>query len=176
MAAECLGKMCLIDNANITPILRSLLGNEDAKKRWSMITAVKFSVGEYSFFDKDFFTEAAMTLMTDSDIKVRHATMQTINSVAFHHAAYVKPLLAEAGFFDLLFGEMVKNPDLIHKIQLGPFSHTVDDGLPLRKAAYACVSTFLDMCPEDMHTHMDAFMTKLKDGLLDQVRWPLIFF
>ena len=46
------------------------------------------------------------------------------------------PLTALPTLLPLLYGETVKKPELRHEVNLGPFKHTVDDGLEIRKAAF----------------------------------------
>lgn len=51
------------------------------------------------------------------------------------------------------------------KVEMGPFKHTVDDGLDLRKAAFECMYTLLDSCLDriDIFT----FLNHVEDGLKD---------
>ena len=51
-------------------------------------------------------------------------------------------------------------------VDLGPFKQKVDDGLPLRKTALACINTVLDTLPDQMD--VGAFIPFLADGLGDK--------
>lgn len=55
--------------------------------------------------------------------------------------------------------------DLIREVEMGPFKHTVDDGLDIRKAAYECMYTLLDSCLEkvDIFEFIHHVETGLKD-------------
>ena len=49
-----------------------------------------------------------------------------------------------------VYREAVVRPELIHKVCLGPFTHTVDDGLDSRKAAFECLDTLVDNCIDQL--------------------------
>ena len=42
-----------------------------------------------------------------------------------------------------LYKETVVNPDLIRTVQMGPWTHKVDDGLDARKTAYETLYTLV---------------------------------
>lgn len=48
---------------------------------------------------------------------------------------------------------------------MGPFKHTVDDGLDLRKAAFECMYTLLESCLDRME--MFEFIHQIEGGLRD---------
>ena len=56
----------------------------------------------------------------------------------------MRPLLSD--LVGKVFRETTIRQELIHKVCLGPFTHTVDDGLDARKAAFECLDTLVDKC------------------------------
>ena len=48
---------------------------------------------------------------------------------------------------------------------MGPFKHTVDDGLDIRKAAFECMYTLLDSCLDRLDIF--EFLNHVEDGLMD---------
>ena len=47
---------------------------------------------------------------------------------------------------------MIK-PELITEVDLGPFNHKIDDGIPIRKAAYALLDSLVEKAPAKLETN-----------------------
>jgi cullin-associated NEDD8-dissociated protein 1 len=62
---------------------------------------------------------------------------------------------------------MILQQDLIREVEMGPFKHTVDDGLDLRKAAFECMYTLLDSPVLLPHLDLDDFLDRVDSGLRD---------
>lgn len=54
---------------------------------------------------------------------------------------------------------------LMFQVEMGPFKHTVDDGLDVRKAAFECMYTLLDNCLECLDIF--EFLNHVEEGLKD---------
>jgi len=63
----------------------------------------------------------------------------------------------------IIFSKIRK--ELIREVEMGPFKHTVDDGLDLRKAAFECMYTLLDSCLDRIDIF--EFLNHVEDGLKD---------
>lgn len=51
------------------------------------------------------------------------------------------------------------------QVEMGPFKHTVDDGLDVRKAAFECMYSLLDSCLEGLDILQ--FLDHVEEGLKD---------
>ena len=91
----------------------------------------------------------ALDLIDDAklDLTVRRQALVMLNACAHHRPSLIAPLVSEA----LPKLRTVVDLKLERVVDLGPFKHKVDDGLPVRKAAIACVATFLDHALSNGH-------------------------
>ncbi|GMF42945.1 unnamed protein product [Phytophthora fragariaefolia] len=167
MVGECLGKLAVTDSGKIMPIVTELCASADVWSRWTAITSLKYAMtttAQESAVNAIFaHIDPFLAALEDEDLHVRRAALLVLNTAAHHHAHYLVPYVRERIFPVLLKATEIK---LERVVDLGPFKHKVDDGLPLRKAAYSCVDTLIQVLPQQLDVTL--FFDQLKRGLGDQ--------
>ncbi|XP_019849564.1 PREDICTED: cullin-associated NEDD8-dissociated protein 1-like [Amphimedon queenslandica] len=175
VVAECVGKLTLVDPQTLLPKLKENLASESAHVRGTVITAFKYTISDQPHpIDSQLqdCIEEFMKSISDSDLNVRRMSL-----VAFNSAAHNKPSLI-ADLLDTilpnLYNETKVKKELIRQVEMGPFKHTVDDGLDLRKAAFECMYTLLETCL----TRIDVFefINHVEDGLRDHYDIKMLTF
>uniref|UniRef100_A0A166GKY0 TATA-binding protein interacting (TIP20) domain-containing protein n=1 Tax=Daucus carota subsp. sativus TaxID=79200 RepID=A0A166GKY0_DAUCS len=167
VVAECLGKIALIKPAKLVPALKGRLTSPAAFTRATVVIAVKYSIVERpEKIDEIIYPEISSFLMLikDQDRHVRRAAVLALSTAAHNKPNLVKGLLPE--LLPLLYDQTMIKKELIRTVDLGPFKHTVDDGLELRKAAFECVDTLLDGCLHQMNPS-SFIIPYLRSGLDD---------
>eukprot|EP01104_Vermistella_antarctica_P019462 TRINITY_DN762_c0_g1_i1.p1 TRINITY_DN762_c0_g1~~TRINITY_DN762_c0_g1_i1.p1 ORF type:complete len:1331 (-),score=413.33 TRINITY_DN762_c0_g1_i1:65-3832(-) len=167
VVAECLGRLAHArPDLVVDPHLLSMATSANVQIRSTVITALKFAIGpETSDVDLVLLPHmgAFLGLLGDKEIHVRRATLLTLN-----YAAHNKPSLLREGMSSLLpvlYGETKVKPELIRQVDLGPFKHSVDDGLETRKVAFECLYTLLETLVDKLN--VADFISHLVDGLKD---------
>jgi cullin-associated NEDD8-dissociated protein 1 len=167
IVAECLGKLALIKPSEVISQLKERTKDSQARTRATVVSALKFAILERSNpkVDEILNTEikSFLELLKDSAVEVRHAALLTFNYAIHHKPQLVRGLLAE--YLPVLYGETKVKPELIIEVELGPFKHKVDNGQPLRQAAFECMYTLLDTCLDRIE--FSAFTAQVKEGLAD---------
>ncbi|XP_044462410.1 cullin-associated NEDD8-dissociated protein 1-like isoform X2 [Mangifera indica] len=167
VVAECLGKIALIEPAKLVPALKVRTASPAAFNRATVVIAVKYSIVERpEKIDEIIHPEISSFLMLikDQDRHVRRAAVLALSTFAHNKPNLIKGLLQE--LLPLLYDQTIVKKDLIRTVDLGPFKHTVDDGLELRKAAFECVDTLLDSCLDQVNPS-SFIVPYLKSGLED---------
>ncbi|XP_030887996.1 cullin-associated NEDD8-dissociated protein 2-like [Leptonychotes weddellii] len=104
-----------------------------------------------------------MESLQDPDLNVRRATLAFFNSAVHNKPSLVRDLLDD--ILPLLYQETKIHKDLIREVEMGPFKHTVDDGLDVRKAAFECMYSLLESCLGQLD--ICEFLNHVEDGLKD---------
>jgi len=166
VVAECMGKLALLEPTDLLPNLRSQLKSESPLVRSTVVTAIKFTI-----LDQPQKIDALLrgcigeflAMLQDSDLHVRRVALVTFNSAAHNKPSLIRDLLETV--LPHLYNETKVRKELIREVEMGPFKHTVDDGLDLRKAAFECMYTLLDTCLDKLD--LFEFLNHVEDGLKD---------
>ncbi|KAJ1458250.1 armadillo-type protein [Pelagophyceae sp. CCMP2097] len=173
MVAECVGALVLLaPEAVAADCLDVLLARArpddeaDARARWTGVAALKHAasapadrLGAAAVAAVAPRVLTATALLDDPDLSVKRQAVVMLNACAYHAPQLLPcPLGAVvatvAALVDLRLERVV---------DLGPFKHKVDDGLPIRKAALAAVSTLIDAKLVDCSAIVACVATSLLD-------------
>ncbi|KAI3369336.1 hypothetical protein L3Q82_007459 [Scortum barcoo] len=173
LVAECLGKLTLVNAAQLLPRLKQQLKAGSPLARSTVVTAVKFTIVDQpapvDSLLKDCIGDFLKTLQ-DDDINVRRVSFGDVQ-LRRSQQAVSDPRPPSDGAASPLQGD----PDqegphqrgglFCSGVEMGPFKHTVDDGLDVRKAAFECMYTLLDSCLEGLDVLQ--FLDHVEEGLKD---------
>uniref|UniRef100_A0A671U9Q8 TATA-binding protein interacting (TIP20) domain-containing protein n=2 Tax=Sparus aurata TaxID=8175 RepID=A0A671U9Q8_SPAAU len=166
LVAECLGKLTFVNASQLLPRLKQQLKAGSPLARSTVVTAIKFTIVDHpapiDSLLKDCIGDFLKTLQ-DGDINVRRVALVMFNSAAHNKPSLIRGLLATV--LPHLYKETQIRKDLIREVEMGPFKHTVDDGLDVRKAAFECMYTLLDSCLEGLDVLQ--FLDHVEEGLKD---------
>lgn len=166
LVAECLGKLSLVNPAQLLPRLKQQLQTGSPLARSTVVTAIKFTIVDHpapiDSLLKDCIDDFLKTLQ-DEDVNVRRVALVMFNSAAHNKPSLIRGLLGRV--LPHLYKETRIRKDLIREVEMGPFKHTVDDGLDVRKAAFECMYTLLDSCLEGLDILQ--FLDHVEEGLKD---------
>ncbi|KOC62116.1 Cullin-associated NEDD8-dissociated protein 1, partial [Habropoda laboriosa] len=166
VVAECLGKLTLIDPATLLPRLQESLKSSSALMRTTTVTAVKFTISDQPQQIDAMLKQCMgnfLVALEDPDLNVRRVALVAFNSAAHNKPMLIRDLLDSV--LPHLYTETKIKKELIREVEMGPFKHTVDDGLDLRKAAFECMYTLLDSCLDRLDVFK--FLNHVENGLRD---------
>jgi len=167
MVAECLGALVSMDDSRLVPSLLETIqaGDVDKLTRWTIASALRHALSRQPLIRWRALPDTIcefLKMTDDSDLEIKKATLLMINTAVHHNPTVIVSQLSELGvkLVETLRCTMEREVDL------GPFKHKVDDGLPLRKAALTCIETILEKLPE--HLDIPLFMLNLSIVLGDK--------
>jgi cullin-associated NEDD8-dissociated protein 1 len=167
VVAECLGKLATMDGNRLLPIISDLCGpTQSPRTRWTAVTSIKHLLqgpaDSSGLAELQPRVSILLSAISDDDLQVRRAGLLATTAAAHHHPLFILPFVKAPILPALLSATEIK---LERVVDLGPFKHKVDDGLPLRKAAYACIDTLLETLPEEID--VNPMFGYLQNGLRD---------
>ncbi|CAH1272693.1 CAND1 [Branchiostoma lanceolatum] len=166
VVAECLGKLTLMDPVALLPKLKGYLDSGSGYTRSTVVTAIKFTISDQPQSIDSLLRGCIgdfLKTLQDPDLNVRRVSLVAFNSAAHNKPSLIRDLLDHV--LPHLYNETKVRKELIREVEMGPFKHTVDDGLDIRKAAFECMYTLLDSCLDRLDIF--EFLNHVEDGLKD---------
>mmetsp|Transcript_77181 Transcript_77181/g.213364 ORF Transcript_77181/g.213364 Transcript_77181/m.213364 type:complete len:1277 (-) Transcript_77181:133-3963(-) len=169
VVSESLGHLLMVDQDTVLQTLMGLLSNREREAwrvRASAVSAVRFAAAKQCtpaaiLPPKD----ALLACLCDEELQVRKAALHSVNVVCLSPTCS-EILRAHTEFiFERIKEDSKQKPELIREVDLGPFKHKVDDGLPLRKFAYTVCTSLLSAYPEQIAS--PALIDLVLQGLVD---------
>lgn len=166
VVAECLGKLVLVNPEELLPSLQQALHSQSPLMRTAVVSAVKFTISDQpqpiDVLLKQCIGEFLFALK-DPEPSVRRVALVAFNSAVHNKPSLVRDLLPT--LLPSLYSETKVKDELIREVEMGPFKHTVDDGLDIRKAAFECMYTLLEQGLDrvDIMEFLDHVQAGLRD-------------
>ncbi|KAF8168473.1 armadillo-type protein [Crassisporium funariophilum] len=166
VAAACLGKLATTHPSRYLPQLHARIRDANPDTRATVVSAIRYTFADVSQSYDELLSPLLvdfLSLMVDQNLTVRRLALSSLNS-----AARTKPHLVRDHLVALLpnlYKETFVDPNLIRTVQMGPWTHKVDDGLETRKTAYETMYTLLDTCLAKLNLH--EFLERVIPGLSD---------
>ncbi|XP_020647066.2 cullin-associated NEDD8-dissociated protein 1 [Pogona vitticeps] len=166
VVAECLGKLTVVNPSQLLPRLKKQLSSGSPYARSTVVTAIKFTISDQPQpidpLLKGCIGDFLKTLQ-DPDLNVRRVALAMFNSAAHNKPSLIRDQLSTV--LPHLYNETKIRRELIREVEMGPFKHTVDDGLDVRKAAFECMYTLLESCLDRLDIY--EYLNHVEDGLKD---------
>lgn len=166
VVAECLGKLVLVNPEELLPHLQEALNSRSALMRTAVVSAIKFTISDQpqaiDLLLRQCIGQFLLTLQ-DQDPSVRRAALVAFNSAVHNKPSLVRDLLPT--LLPYLYSETKVKKELIREVEMGPFKHTVDDGLDIRKTAFECMYTLLEQGLD--RVDINQFLEHVQAGLKD---------
>lgn len=169
VVSESLGHLMMIAQDLVLQCLLALIGKKD-KENWrvraSAVSAIRFAAAKQCSAATILpLKDPLLQCLSDEDFQVRKAAFHSINVVCLSIACteILRPHTDQ--IFERINEDSKQRPELIREVDLGPFKHKVDDGLPLRKFAYTVCTSLLAAYPEQVAS--PAVIDLVLQGLAD---------
>lgn len=154
VVSESFGHLLMVDQDTVLAALVPLLStkdNETWKVRAAAVSAIRFAAAKQCLASTIFpLKDALLACLGDEELQVRKSALHSVNVVCRSSSCDEILRPHTEMIFERLKEDSKQKPELIREVDLGPFKHKVDDGLPLRKIAYLVATSMLAAYPEQV--------------------------
>jgi cullin-associated NEDD8-dissociated protein 1 len=145
IVAESIGRLFAVYPATV--ILEDSFTSSNVLERRTIVRCFKYSASkETDPQDLMLIVSNLVDAVKQDDLEVKQNALESITAIAHNHPSAVRQDIA------IIQNAAIKETpirlDLITEVDLGPFKHKEDKGVPIRKAAFSLLETLIERIPE----------------------------
>ena len=131
MVSECIGKLFIACPSELFSIIEQCITSGSTLTRATVSNSLKYAAsGKGSLRDSlESMISPLISAAQDPDINIKQYALLSLNSIVQNHPNLIRAFVPE--LMPIIYLETTVKPELIRKVDLGPFTHQIDDGLPL---------------------------------------------
>eukprot|EP00349_Pseudokeronopsis_sp_Brazil_P001033 CAMPEP_0202963642 /NCGR_PEP_ID=MMETSP1396-20130829/7659_1 /ASSEMBLY_ACC=CAM_ASM_000872 /TAXON_ID= /ORGANISM="Pseudokeronopsis sp., Strain Brazil" /LENGTH=341 /DNA_ID=CAMNT_0049685041 /DNA_START=2492 /DNA_END=3517 /DNA_ORIENTATION=+ len=143
IVAESLGRLFVVYSSEMVPVVDSAFKSVSALERATVVKSFKYGgAKDTDPMNLEMVLMDLVGLVNDKDLAVKRHALESLNSIVHNQPQILKN---EAdSVLKLALEETVVRQELITEVDLGPFKHKVDEGIPIRKAAYSLIASLVE--------------------------------
>lgn len=169
VAAECIGRLAIIDPHAYLPQLQNFLHDKNPAVRGMVISALRYVFSDTDeAYDTNLQTSIVPMLevmLADTDLDNQRLSLSTFNSALNNKSDLVLPQLST--LLPYAMQATVPRAELIREVSMGPFKHKIDDGLDIRKSAYETLYVLLESPAARQRIDLVGFYDRIVAGIDD---------
>eukprot|EP01066_Platyproteum_vivax_P009683 Platyproteum_vivax@DN4277_c0_g1_i1.p1 len=166
MVAECLGQLMVVDPQDVGQVVeKKMFICTNAFTRATAAAAIRYACSKHCpLSGLESLKPGFLHLFNDDNIGVRRQAYLSVQVAAMSAPDWLRE--ESDDIVEQVCKDTVVIKELVREVDLGPFKHKVDDGLPCRKAAFQAMSALLSAYSD--RVSVNRMVETLLRGLADQ--------
>ena len=145
IVAENVGRLFVLYSRDMQ--IEGSFNSKNPGERATIVKSFKYAASkDTDSMDLEIYVEHLIKMVADKDLTVKKNALESLTAIIHSQPHVVRNDIDKLQKVTVL--ETLVKPELITEVDLGPFKHKVDEGIPIRKAAYALIDTLIEKIPE----------------------------
>jgi len=160
-----------VEAKTVLPKLEGLAESKAATSRATAVTALRYALStNLDYLAVRQRIDKFLRLLLDDDLEVRRQAILTVNNIVRTQARWphsheiIQRDHLEKLILPALYEQTPPNPKLVVETDYGGFKQSIDQGLPVRRAAFQALESLLELVPHRLN--MQAFIKAISYGLI----------
>jgi cullin-associated NEDD8-dissociated protein 1 len=147
IVAESVGRLFIVYSVDMYNDIEECFKSGNVAIRSTIVKSFKYAgAKETDSVSLEMCHHDLIKLVEDSDLSVKKNALEALNAIVHNQPSVVRSNVDKLQ--KVVVPETQIKAELITEVDLGPFKHKIDDGIPIRKAAYTLIDSLIEKLPE----------------------------